>query len=222
MLRRLVGYAASSAFALTLCVAAPGAHVAVAQGQDSAPAARAEARRDEVNHDVQLYLLAASNEPGDRGNVPQSVEGVLRQLRATLPFSNYRLATTFLNRVRDGGTLEVSGVGGAPLLAGPSNSASPAFFRFNLQRVRLLAGADGQPFIQVEKLHFGLKIPVQTASVGGEGGKPSYPVIQYQDTGISTEMSVREGVPTVVGTMTSSQPGEAFILVVTLKRAATR
>lgn len=216
-MRSLTGYVAASAFALILCVAAPVAGVA-AQSQDSAPAAR----RDEVNHDVQLYLLAASNEPGGGGSVPQAVEGALKQLKATLPFSNYRLATTFLNRVRDGGTLQVSGVGGAPLSASPSNSSSPAFFNFSLQRVRLLTGADGQPFIQVEKLHFGLKVPVQTGSVGGEGGKPGYPVIQYQDTGISTEVSVREGTPTVVGTLTASQPGESFILVVTLKRAATR
>ena len=220
-MRRLNSYVASSALALTLCAAAPGARVA-AQSQDSAPAARADARRDEVNHDVQLYLLAASNESGVGGNVPPSVEGALKQLRAALPFSNYRLATTFLNRVRDGGSVEVSGVGGGPLAAGPPGPGSPAFFRFSLQHVRLLAGADGQPFIQVEKLHFGMRIPIQTATVGGEGGKAGYPVIQYQDTGITTEMSVREGTPTVVGTMTSSQPGESFILVMTLKRAAAR
>lgn len=179
-------------------------------------------RRDEVNYDVQLYLLAASNEPGDRGGVPPSVEGALRQLKAALPYSNYRLASTFINRVRDGGTLQVSGVGGGPLSAGPPNSTSPTFFNFSLQRVRLLAVADGQPFIQVEKLHFGLKVPVQTSTVGGEGGKPSYPVIQYQDTGISTEVSVREGTPTVVGTLTASRPGESFILIVTLKRTPAR
>ena len=217
-MRRLTSYVASSVFALALCA---GASVA-AQTQNAVVAARADAERAEVNHDVQLYLLAASNEPGGGGNVPQAVEGALKQLRATLPFSNYRLATSFLNRVRDGGTVEVSGVGGAPLVANPPNSVSPAFFKFSLHRVRLLAGADAQPFIQVEKLYFGLKVPVQTASVGGEGGKPSYPVIQYQDTGISTEMSVREGTPTVVGTMTSSQPGESYVLVMTLKRAATR
>lgn len=222
MSRRFNSRIAASVFALALCAAAaPVANVA-AQSQDSAPAARADARRDEVNHEVQLYLLAASNEPGERGGVPQAFEGVLRQLRATLPFSNYRLATTFLNRVRDGGTVEFSGVGGAPLFAGPSNPGSPAFFKFSLHQVRLLAGSDGQPFIQVEKLHFGLKVPVQTATVAGDGGKAGYPVIQYQDTGIATEMSVREGTPTVVGTMTSGQPGEVFILVATLKRAATR
>jgi hypothetical protein len=174
-----------------------------------------------MNHDVQLHLLAASNEPGG-GGVPPSMEGVVRQLRSMLPFSNYRVATTFINRVRDGGSVEVSGVGGAPLAAATANSTSPTFFNFGLHDVRLIAGADEQPFVQVGRLRFGLKVPVQTASVAGEGGKAGYPVIQYQDTGITTEMSVREGTPTVVGTLAASRPDESFILVITLKRTPTR
>lgn len=217
MLRRLSGYGAAVVLALLLSGGAAG----VAPAQDQSPQSPAEARSSgEVNHDIQLYLLATSNEPAGAGNTPAALGDVLRQLRAALPFPNYRLATTFLNRVRDGGTVEVSGVGGTPLSAGAANSTSPTFFSFSLNNVRLLAGE--QPFIRVSRLRFGLKVPVQTANVAGDGGKGSYPVIQYQDTGISTEMSVREGVPTVVGTMTSSQPNESFVLVMTLKRTSAR
>jgi hypothetical protein len=220
VLRRLTSYGAASLLALTLLGSAPGAGTTLAQNQVTAQSA--EAKRDEVNHDVQLYLLAASNAAGDGSGVPQSVEGALRQLRAALPFSNYRLATTFLNRVKDGGNLEVSGVGGSPLTTGTANSVSPTFFNFSLINVRLFTSAEGQPFIQVAKLRFGLKVPIQTATVSGEAGKGGYPVVQYQDTGITTELSVREGTPTVVGTLAASQPYESFILVVTLKRAAAR
>lgn len=223
MVRRLIGYGAAFALTLTLLGGWPGAGVAQAQDQSPSATTPADARREEVNHDVQLYLLAASNEPGGRGGVPASLDGVIRQLRAALPFSNYRLASTFLNRVRDGGSLEVSGVGGgSPLAAGAANPNSPTFFSFNLTNVKLITGGGDQPFIRVSRLRFGLKVPVQTATVGGEGGKPSYPVLQYQDTGISTEVSVREGTPTVVGTMTSSRPDEPFILVLTLKRTPAR
>jgi hypothetical protein len=221
-MRRLISYGAACALALTLLSAAPGPNVALAQGQDSAAATAADVKREGMNHEAQFHLLAASNEPGGGGNVPPSMEGVIRQLRAALPFSNYRLATTFLNRVRDGGTVEVSGVGGSPLAAGTANSTSPTFFHFSLSNVRLFAGADDQQFIQVGSLRFGLKVPIRTASVSGEGGKTGYPVIQYQDTGITTQVSVREGTPTVVGTLAASQPGESFILVVTLKRTPTR
>lgn len=220
MVRRLISYGAACALALILLSAAPGAGVAL--GQDSSAATNADVKREGMNHDVQLHLLAASNEPVGGGNVPPSMEGVIRQLRAALPFSNYRVAATFLNRVGDGGTVEVSGVGGLPLAAGTANSTSPTFFQFHLSNVRLFAGADGQQFIQVERLRFGLKVPIQTASVSGEGGKTGYPVIQYQDTGITTQVSVREGTPTVVGTLAASQPGESFILVMTLKRTPTR
>jgi hypothetical protein len=218
--RRLINYGAACALALTLLTAAHGPNVALAQ--DSAAAATADVKREGMNHDVQLHLLAASHEPVSGGNVPPSMEAVVRQLRAALPFSNYRVATTFLNRVRDGGSVEVSGVGGAPLTAATANSTSPTFFNFGLSNVRLLAGANDQPFIQVSKLRFGLKVPIQTATVAGDGGKGSYPVIQYQDTGITTEVSVREGTPTVVGTLAASRPDESFILVLTLRRTSTR
>jgi hypothetical protein len=220
VVRKLISYGAACALALTLLSAAPGAGVAL--GQDSSAATNADVKREGMNHDVQLHLLAASNEPGGGGNVPPSMEGVIRQLRAALPFSNYRLATTFLNRVRDGGSVEVSGVGGLPLAVGTANTTSPTFLQFNLSNVRLFAGANDQQFIQVERLRFGLKVPIQTASVSGEGGRTGYPVIQYQDTGITTQLSVREGTPTVVGTLAASQPGESFILVITLKRTPTR
>lgn len=221
MLRRLNRRGAACALALILLAAAPGARVAPAQEQNPEGAAAADARREGVNHDVQLHLLAASHDPGGVG-VPQGMEAVIRQLRTTLPFTNYRVAATFLNRVRDGGHVDVSGVGGAPLTDAATNPTSPTFFNFSLSDVRLLDGGDAQPLTRVGRLRFGLKVPVQTANVSAEGGKAGYPVIQYQDTGISTQVSVREGAPTVIGTLAANRPGESLILVLTVRRSPTR
>ncbi len=192
-------------------------------GTSSATAKTAVARPD-INHEVQLYLLSASNEPGARAQLPSSMDAVLKQLKASLPFSNFRLANTFLNRVKDGGTLEVSGVGTLSLSNLPGNAASPTFYRFNLQRVKLATDSDGQQVIQIPRFSFGLKVPVQTASVRQDASMtvPSFPVIQYEDTGINTEMSVREGEPTVVGTISTNRPDELFVLVITVKRTAAR
>ena len=155
------------------------------------------------------------------------MEAVARQLKATLPFAGYRVSTSFLNRVRDGGSVEVSGVGGPMLFAQPAGAAanpgvSPTFFSFSLSRVKLITGDDGQPYIRLDKFRLGLRVPVQTATTRVEGSTQGHPVIQYQDTGLTTEVSVREGTPTVVGTLAASRPDELFVVVLTIRRAAAR
>lgn len=205
--------------ALALWVVCAGALTAAqAQTAQSNPPA---ARPAVVNYDVQLYLLVGSNQTSARGDVPQSAEAAVKQLRAVLPYKDYRLALTFLNRVQEGGRLEYSGVGGLPLAGTQVGSGSPTFLQFSLGEIRTAANAAGQPVVQVSHLRFGLKVPVQTATVsGGESNKSSYPVIQYQDTGISTQLSVREDVPTVVGTLPADKPDETFVLLMTIRRAA--
>ena len=204
---------------LSLLSVLAGAHQALAQ--ELKPASADAQQRSEINHEVLLYLLAASGATGESGGRPQPLEPVVKQLRAALPFNNFRLAATFLHRVKDGGNLEVNGVGGSPLVTPPTRSGNPTFLQFSVSNVRSVADAAGQPFVQINRLRFGLKVPIVTATVRGEGGAEN-PVTQYQDTGISTELSVREGVPTVVGTLPAGRPDESFVLVISVRRAAPR
>jgi hypothetical protein len=222
MMRRLTRYGAAASLTLILWGTWSGANAALAQNQNSQSAKTEDMKREQINHEVQLYLLVASDAPGERSNIPQLLDGAVRQLKDTLPFANYRLASTFVDRVRDGGTLEVSGVGGFPLVTTPANSNTPTFFTFSLGGVLLVRGADDQPFIQVGRFRFGLKVPIQTSITHSEGNNTGYPVINYQDTGISTELSVREGVPTIVGTLAANRPNESYVLVLTLKRTSAR
>ncbi len=46
-----------------------------------------------------------------------------------------------------------------------------------------------------------------------EGSTNSYPVINYNPVGITTEMSFREGAPTVIGTLNTNRPDEMLVLV---------
>ena len=189
------------------------------QGRQSAP------KRDEVNHELQLHLLNASNVAGARDRVPESLAGVVRQLRGSLPHSGYSVAATTFNRVRDGGTVEFRGVGGSPLSPNvQGNPLLPAFYTYALSTVNLAEGSGGTPFIRLRAIRFGLRVPVQTSSVKAEGTTgPSFPVIQWEDTGLTTtEISVREGEPTVVGTITTARPEEVFVLVITARRAGAK
>jgi hypothetical protein len=210
----------STAFILALLLL--GTRAAQAQEGANVAAARLEAeQREQINHEVQLHLLLASDAPNERNNVPQSLDEAIRQLKTTLPFQHYRLVSTFFDRVRDGGTVEVSGVGGFPLAPAASSSTTPTFFTLHLSNVVLLSSRQ-QPFIQVGRFRFGLKVPIQTGSARAEGSVASVPVIQYQDTGLVTELSVREGMPTIIGTLAASQPNEVYVLVLTLKRTTGR
>ncbi|HEX8068524.1 MAG TPA: hypothetical protein VF546_01145 [Pyrinomonadaceae bacterium] len=201
--------------ALLLC----GAYAARAQTPD-APKAE-EVQRGEINHEVQLHLLVASDAAGERERLPPALDDTVRQLRAALPYQHYRLVTTFFNRVRDNGNLDVSGVSNFPATPLAANANSPTFYNYSLNTVTLTRGSGEPPFIRVVRFRLGLKMPVQTGVARAEGGG-SYPVINYQDTGLTTELSAREGVPTIVGTLAASQPNEIYVLVLTLRRTAAR
>src|SRR5712691_4305656 len=93
--------------------------------QTSNQSSQTDRKDDETNLDTQLYLLAATNQDVDETRLPPALGPVIKQLRASLPFKNYRLAATLINRVKNDGRLSLRWVGG-PLLASAS-SLPPTF-----------------------------------------------------------------------------------------------
>ena len=71
-----------------------------------------ESKDDETNLDTQLFLIVGTNQSIDDAKLPASLDAVIKQLRATLPFKNYRLAATLINRVKNEGRLDLSWIGG--------------------------------------------------------------------------------------------------------------
>ena len=210
--------------AFALCFVIASYSPALAQGENSAGAgASSSMTRDEVNYDVQMHLLVASNSGGavERSNIPSSLDGAVKQLRASLPFTNYRLAMTFLNRVKDGGTLEASGVDSS-LFTTPVGPNTPSFYDFACYQVKSDKDANGLSFIRISKFRFSLRLPLITNSPRSEGSTATVPIINYQPVGITTEMSMREGFPTLVGTLTTSRPDELLILLITVKQNSQR
>jgi hypothetical protein len=205
--------------ALALTFAAAGSAAAAAQEGEPAPRPQAPPRQ-EVNHEVLVQLLVTAEGGEGVARVPQSLDGVLRQLKAALPQSDYRLAATYVHRVRDGGMFEVRGPGGVPF-APPqaANTLTPSFFQLSVTGVKLLDAAAAQPSINIQQFRLGMKVPIQTGATAGVGDRGAgYPVIQYEDTGLSTQLSVREGEPTLVGTLNGSRPGQLFVIIITVRR----
>ena len=180
--------------------------------------AQAQETNDETNLDTQLYLIVGTNQDVDDSRLPASLEPVVRQLRSTLPFKNYRLAATLINRVKNEGRLELNWIGAPPAspLAAASN-VTPSFSQFRVRQVKLVRNAENQPIVQMVGFNFGARIPIQTTPSLAANGAIA-PAFNYEPTGLSTDISMREGEPVIVGTLNVGPSGDAIILVVSAKR----
>lgn len=217
----------AAAFLLLIVSCCAGLRVAEAQEQppqDSPARPAAAAQRDDTNHDVHLYMIVGTNDAAAKGTLPQFMEGVTRQLKSSLPFAGYRLASTLVYRVKDGGGLEVRGVSGASLTGlPPGTPKNSVYYEFKIQRLKAEKNQSGQSFVEVRGFRFGMRVPVITATVRGEGGSgESFPVVNHEEAGVSTELNVRDGEPALVSTVTTSRADEAIILVLLVRQAAAR
>lgn len=184
--------------------------------QASATTNQSEKQEDETNLDTQLYLLVATNQDVDDSKMPAALDPVVKQLRGWLPFKNYRLATVLINRVKNEGRLSLKWVGGPLVPTGAVSATTPSFNEFNIRGVKLVRNAANQSIVRFEGFAFGMRVPVVTASPGSASGSNAS-IINYESTGLNTDISMREGEPVVVGTLTVGTTGDTIILVVSAK-----
>lgn len=208
---------ATMMFACLLSILAANSQQVLAQSSDQA--SQTERKDDETNLDTQLYLLIATNQTVDDAKLPAALDPVMKQLRAALPFKNYRLAATLINRVNNGGSLNLKWVGGPLLATGAVSASTPSFNEFRVNRVRISRDAEGQQVVRMEGFGFGARIPIQTASAVASNA-PAAPIFNYEPTGLNTDISMREGEPVVVGTLNVGPSGDAIILVMSARRTS--
>ena len=186
--------------------------------QDDKPAA-AEKKSDETNLDTQLYIIVGTNQEVGQEKMPAALDGVLKDLRSSLPFKNYRLTATLINRVKTNGRLDLRWVGGPLLEQAAGSSRTPTFNDFFVREVRLTQDSEGRNVIRMDGFKFGSRIPIQTYLAVASANGTAPPTISYENTGLNTDISMREGEPVVVGTLNVGPSGEAIILVVSARRA---
>jgi hypothetical protein len=175
---------------------------------------------DDANLDTQLYLIVGTNQDVDDTRLPASLDPVVKQLRSSLPFKNYRLAATLINRVKNEGRLDLSWIGGP--LASPTGAASnvtPSFSQFKVRQVKLVRNAENQQVVQMLGFNFGARVPIQMPGAIAANGAVA-PTVAYEQTGVSTDISMRESEPVIVGTLNIGPSGDAIILVVSAKRTS--
>jgi hypothetical protein len=207
-----------AAVAAVLLVAGWGAPRSAALAQEAAerPQAPQRVRSDEATGlEIQLHLLVARRTAdGQDEKLPAALDAVVKQLRATFQFKSYRLATTLLNRVKNGGRLAVRWYGSPLFGQSPAPGSTPGSNELNIMGVKLEQDDAGRDIVQLASFNFNARITVPVPTLASVG--PT--AVQLENTGISTDLSVREGEPTIVGTLDVGPAGDALILVVTARR----
>ena len=178
----------------------------------------AQEATDDANLETQLFLIVGTNQDVQDTKMPAALEPIIKQLRSTLPFKNYRLAATLINRVKNEGRLDLSWIGGP--LASPTGAASnvtPSFSQFKVRQVKLVRNMENQQVVQMLGFNFGARVPIQTPGAIAANGAVA-PTVAYENTGVSTDISMRESEPVIVGTLNIGPSGDALILVVSAKK----
>jgi hypothetical protein len=156
------------------------------------------------NIELHMYVLIASNTSAyvtpANAEVPADLKGVLTQLRETLSYRNYELATSIVQRLtetqrglRGKGTTEIS--------RSPNPAESVTLpYEYSLNSVTLAPTSTGAPTVQIGEFTF---------STGLTSTKVD------NRTQVQTALNLRDGEKVVVGT--ASLGDRALIIVLTAK-----
>jgi type II/III secretion system protein len=149
------------------------------------------------NIELTAYLLVASDHT--TSNTLPELDPVVKQLKGIFGYQGFRLLDTLLVRCRDGREGEAVGVA-------PSQESPKTLYGLRFKAARISSDSSGRS-IRIDGLRLGPKLPVITK----DGG------LTYLDTGINTDLDVREGQKVVVGKATIEGSNSALFLVLTAK-----
>jgi hypothetical protein len=175
-----------------------------------------ETKTDQTNLETQLYMIVGTSQDVADPKIPASLDPVIKQLRASLPYKNYRLAATLINRVRNEGKLDVGWIG-TPIAAIVDAPGAMSRSSYRVRQIKLTTNSEGQSMVELMGFHFGAQIAVSTAGAVA-ANDPAPPAFNYEGTSLATDISMREGEPVVVGTLNAGPSGDAIILVISAKR----
>lgn len=160
-------------------------------------------RQSEQSFDVVLQTVVASNNPADKSGT-QPIAAVVKKLKSDFSFSDYRLTSTFMQRVSNNGNVELKSVA----YEEKQDKNFPVFSEWEVNGLQNLADENGQETIQIQRFRFGQRIPILNSS--GTMG--------YESIGLSNRFSLQKNTPTVVGSITTAKPDELMFLILTVKQ----
>lgn len=146
------------------------------------------------NVELHMHVLIASNGGGGSGEMPAELRDVLTQLRGTLTYRNYELASSVVQRItttermlQGAGTAQVSSA-----TAGTTDVSMP--YEYYLNSVSVLENAVGGPSLRISDFYFSA-------------------VIDKDRPRVQTALNMRDGEKVVVGT--AAIRNRALVIVLT-------
>ena len=171
----------------------------------------------EPSYDVILQTVIGSNNTGIKTDIPPTLSDLSKKMKANYSYSNYRLASTFLQRVANTGSVDFRGVVNETS-SSPEKSYT-SFIEWTLNNLQSLPNAKGQNSVQFQGFRFGQRIPIVSSTVKDENGKINS-VVTYEQVGLTLQkFSLTENTPTLVGTLSTSKPDELMFLILTVRAA---
>lgn len=143
------------------------------------------------NIELHMHLLIASNSGGAAREVPADLKDVLTQLRGTLSYRTYDLATSIVQRLTET-PRPLQGTGVAEL---PGIPNSAMLYEYFLNNVSLVENATGAASVQIAEFTFTTR--------------------EKESTRVQTALNLRDGEKVVVGTATIRD--RAVVIVLTAK-----
>jgi len=156
------------------------------------------------NIELHMHVLLASNSsasasPGS-ASVPAELKDVLTQLRATLNYANYELATSVVQRLTET-SRGLRGKGTAEISKSPAPGTSGMLpYEYLINWVTLTSTASGATIVQISEFSFTTGLTSST---------------QDNRTQVQTALNLRDGEKVVVGTATLGD--RALIIVLSAK-----
>ena len=166
----------------------------------------------DTNYDVVLELVVGSNDAAAKNDIPQNLSSVVKQIKSDFNFSSYRLASTFVGRVANGGYFDYNSV--TNINGQESTKDSQTFLDWSLKNLHTLPASKG---LQAESFRFGARVPV-VVGVHDAGSDKERPVINYEQLGINLiHVGINANVPTMVGTLHLPGTSGTIFLVMTIR-----
>jgi hypothetical protein len=156
----------------------------------------------EPNVELKIYFLLAAKDKAVASSVPAALDGVASQLHDVFGYSSVRLIEVTAMRVRNGSHGKINGI-----LPQRLSDDREARYSFGFERLYVTKDASGRS-IRLDGLNTGVQAPHTLVEDGRE-------ITRYMETGIQTDIDLREGQKAVIGKTSIEGGAETVFVVVT-------
>jgi hypothetical protein len=152
--------------------------------------------------EVTIYLIEASSESSPDQPVPAALKSALDQLRTAFGYKGYRLMDTILLQGRERSDLNLSGL--LPMEA--TKSSDKTFYTASYKNINYV---ESQKSVEITHFHFNIRIPLPGTGLAAQ--------TSYGDSGIETDLTIKDGQKLVLGKLARDQTERGVFLVLTTK-----